>query len=164
MKSKVIGLDISSTRTGVARADGSTESIKLTDADPYARLHQLHNALFAILKEDRPDAAIIEEPIVVRGLATARRLHEFVGHARWLCFAFGVPVVELKPSTLKKWATGNGAATKDDMHDEAARRGATPANDDEADAFLLREWAIAYTDDPARIDSAVARWLAGAKS
>jgi Holliday junction resolvasome RuvABC endonuclease subunit len=162
---QVIGLDVSSSCTGVARTDGSTLSIKLkAGTDPYSRLHELGKALVRILDADKPELAVIEEPAAVRGRDAVRRLHEFVGFARYLCWVRGIRVVEVNPMKLKAWATGSGHASKDDMMAAAAARGATPANDDEADAFLLRASAVAYYENPERADAAVAAWLTGGKA
>lgn len=161
----VIGLDVSSTCTGVARVDGSTTSIKLkSGTNPYERMHRLGVALVPILKADKPDLAVIEEPAVVRGRDAARRLHAFADWVHYLCWLQRIRTVEVGPTELKAWATGNGRASKEQMVAEAVRRGATPANDDEADAFLLRLSAVSYYENPARADAAVAAWLNGGKA
>lgn len=50
-----------------------------------------------------------------------------------------IPCVGVGVGTIKKHATGNGRASKDDMVDSAISRGYSPADDNEADAI-----AIAY--------------------
>lgn len=158
-----IGLDVSTACTGVARVDGTTCSIRPGGgaADPYRRLHELGVALVRIFDTDKPDVAIIEGPDAVRGRAAMRRLAEAVGFVRYLCWLRKIRVVEVNPTQLKAWATGNGHATKDDMVAAAVARGGTPANHDEADAWLLRQMAVAYYDDPARADEALRAWLTG---
>jgi len=52
---------------------------------------------------------------------------------------------ELMPvhsNTLKKWATGSGRAGKPEMENAARQRGFDPQDDNEADAILLREYAV----------------------
>ena len=44
-------------------------------------------------------------------------------------------------ATLKRWATGDGNATKAAMMWAARARGYDPQTDDEADALLIRAWA-----------------------
>ena len=44
-------------------------------------------------------------------------------------------------ATLKKWATGNGRASKEDMVRTAVSLGYQPMNDDEADAIHLLRYA-----------------------
>ena len=50
----------------------------------------------------------------------------------------GVPV-----GTIKKYATGKGNASKDEMVASARARGHAPVDDNEADALALLHWAIA---------------------
>ncbi len=54
--------------------------------------------------------------------------------------------IELMPvhtATLKKFATGSGRASKQDMIKAAEKRGWNPQDDNEADACLLLEYALA---------------------
>lgn len=46
------------------------------------------------------------------------------------------PVITITPPALKSFATGTSKASKDEMINEAVRRGFHPANHDEADAFF----------------------------
>lgn len=59
---------------------------------------------------------------------------------------FGDPL-EIPPSSLKKFATGNGLASKSKMIQSAVRQGWIVSNDDEADAAWLAELAYALHDD-----------------
>lgn len=57
-------------------------------------------------------------------------------------FELDVAFVEITPSSLKRFATGNGNADKDAMIVAATERAAiSPLNDDEADAWHLRRMA-----------------------
>lgn len=53
------------------------------------------------------------------------------------CEERGIPYASVPVGTIKKHWTGNGAASKDMMIDEARRRGFSPITDDEADALAL---------------------------
>lgn len=53
-----------------------------------------------------------------------------------------VTTMPVHSATLKKWATGNGRASKGDMKKESERRGWKPADDNEADATLLLEYGL----------------------
>lgn len=54
-----------------------------------------------------------------------------------------VPIILIAPKALKKFATGNGNASKSMMLDEANRRGYYPDTNDEADAMFI---ALAATE------------------
>lgn len=137
----VIGLDIS-TKTGLARPDGSLLRIHLrtpAKSDPGRRQHELVARLETELRRwppFPPALAVVEEalfagPGVQSALVTAG--FRAVVHER--LFAWGVEVVEVSPSRLKRYATGDGGADKARMIAAAQHEGAMPENDDEADAF-----------------------------
>jgi crossover junction endodeoxyribonuclease RuvC len=139
----VFGLDPSLARTGLALPDGRTVSIRPRAGanDPLRRLHQV---LTAIAVEFRrwPDAELLViEGYMLHGPSsgtTRIRLGELGGAIRLHAWTCGLDIVEVPPSSLKLAATGNGNASKDDMVAAAVAAGATPRNDDEADAWHLR--------------------------
>lgn len=47
-----------------------------------------------------------------------------------------IPVILVSPPALKKFATGKGTASKDQMLDAAAQQGFITTENDEADAFF----------------------------
>jgi len=53
-----------------------------------------------------------------------------------------IEVTSVHSATLKKWATGNGRASKDQMVAAAIRKGHQPQDDNEADALLLLYYTI----------------------
>lgn len=54
----------------------------------------------------------------------------------------GIESVPVHSGSLKKWATGSGKGSKDDMIRAAAKRlGRMPIDDNEADAVLIAAWA-----------------------
>lgn len=54
----------------------------------------------------------------------------------------GVPV-----GTIKKYATGKGNASKDEMITAMRRRGHVPTDDNEADALAILHWATQSIDE-----------------
>ena len=60
----------------------------------------------------------------------------------------GIPVESVAPCAVKKWATGNGRASKDQMI-EAAKRltGVDPETDDEADALCICSMFVAKEEE-----------------
>ncbi len=53
-----------------------------------------------------------------------------------------IEVMSVHSGSLKKWATGNGRASKADMIKAAQKRGWDPEDDNQADATLLLEYTV----------------------
>lgn len=79
----------------------------------------------------------------IQGLTMAK-LGEAAGVVKLRLFRMGVPFVLVAPKALKKFATGNGNASKDEMVAACKAAGGVPANDDEADAFWLRRYGLEH--------------------
>ncbi len=54
----------------------------------------------------------------------------------------GIETLPIHAAVLKKWATNNGRASKEDMVKAAKARGWSPRDHNEADATLLLEFAL----------------------
>ena len=167
---RALGLDLSLTRTGVACADGTLHAVtaRATAADRARRLSQIIDQLDPLIARGRPDLAVIEGPAGVKYPATAFVLGELRGAVMLRLFQHAVPFVEIPPKSLKKWATGNGNAGKDEMTQAAIGAGARIDRDqhDEADAFWLRRLGEAYGAVASRAreelsDAALLAWLKG---
>lgn len=57
------------------------------------------------------------------------------------CAKYKIECMSVHSGTLKKFSTGSGAASKETMIEAARAKGYNPKNDDEADAFLMLEYA-----------------------
>lgn len=140
----VVGLDLSTKRIGFAAADGELLSISghAGAEDPYRRLHELTRDLVRTftLRPPRPDLVVVEDyALGAPGRLSLVRLGEIGGIVRTWLFEQDLPVVLVSPSSVKRFATGNGNAKKDQMIARAIELGARGSvNDDEADAFHLR--------------------------
>lgn len=139
---RVVGLDVSSTCTGVAAADGTTSLVKPRTQGVPSRLDETVNGVIRALRAGGgADMAVIEgyNPGGNQGF-TMCRLAEAGGIVRWALWRDGIDVVELPPSNLKKLATGHGGADKDQVRDAATRwLGYEGKSYDEADALWARE-------------------------
>lgn len=82
---------------------------------------------------------VAEDVSVNRHFYDMRRLSEFRGILLEVCDSLGLPEPEfVNPSALKKWATGDGHATKTQMVEACkSRYGITPVDDNAADACHL---------------------------
>lgn len=165
MTTRVLGLDLSATKAGLAAPTGRLSTLvapkidtaKHGTAEIGRRLWWWHRTLTDLLvKIYQPQIVVIEGAFVHRSGTGTLRVAEVHGVARCAIHRAGATLIEVAPAELKKWATGNGNAPKDDMIAAAIQRGGAPANDDEADAFLLRAWALETIPGP---DEALRRWL-----
>lgn len=147
MTSSVLGLDLSCTRSGVALPTGRTLSIAGGDADRGRRLHHIAGAVTRIARTYAPRLAVLEDYAPnSKGRLSTIRLAEVGGAVRMMLYELDLPFVVIGTGQLKRWATGNGNAPKERMVDAALAAGGTPANHDEADAYLLRAVALHALD------------------
>ena len=93
---------------------------------------------FIGLLEDWQPGLVAYEQAHARGGAATDVLVGLATRVQECCAERGIEYVPIHTSTLKKWATGNGAAKKAAMVEAAtARAGRTIESDDEADAYLV---------------------------
>lgn len=141
-----MGLDLSLTSTGVAKATGGilaeppwTFRIRSARRD-WARMDSMLDRIWQAVTEIDPDVIVVEGPALH---ATGSHFHE--GAGLWWLVTYRIwksdrPFAVVPPSVLKKWATGRGNADKPAMCVAAATRfGLTEIGTDEADAL----WAAA---------------------
>jgi len=155
MTPRIVGLDISTKRIGVALPNGRLRSIStgiVEHADDHAlvparRNLTMTNRLGSMLRAlpETPTLALVESPFVGgNSKKTTLRLVELGGCIRMALAALDIPFVEVLPVHVKQWATGKAAASKADMISAARSMGAEPADDDQADAFWLRDLGVSY--------------------
>ncbi len=150
---RIIGLDLSTKRVGFAGPEsGDLFSISAHAGaeDPYRRLHELGRELERAirLRPPFPDLVVLEGySLGGPGILSKIRLGEVGGIVRTRLFEMDVRFVDVTPSSLKRFATGNGNAKKEQMVSRAIELGARGnVNDDEADAFHLRRMARAANE------------------
>jgi hypothetical protein len=96
-------------------------------------------ATFRMLVLPFPGCTIAVEDAITGKANGQIETHMLHGVLRGVAADNGSQVVAVHPSTLKKWATGDGSfrTTKEDMIAAAVARGCSPQTHDEADAYLL---------------------------
>lgn len=141
-----VAFDLGLDRAGVAWPGGSDSlrcppSFPRCDDYPGRRLRWWASTYDTILTDHRPDTVAIEGPVTHgRPMDGANALLYVHGVLRLVAAQHRCRVVTVQPNTLKKYATGYGRASKEQMLAEARRRGCDTASFDEADALLVWCW------------------------
>ena len=160
----IIGIDPSLTGTGIASDEGlHTITSKPGDTTLTGRsarlttiVHELDNIVLGVKPwrfERTPNLVVIEAP----SLAQKSQAGTLDRNGLWWLIVdrlhtLGIPVVEVTPSTLKKFATGKGNATKPDMRMALYQRAGLDCRDDnQVDAWWLRQLGLHIIEDPDRI-------------
>lgn len=155
----VVGIDLSLTSTGVAvvnhkgatavqrvrsKAPSTPRNAKTGKPEP-ATLEQRHERLQSIWRKVVQLARWAELVVVEQPAFSAQGGQHHDRSGLWWdvvheLLNLGVPLVEVTPGAVKKYATGKGNAGKDDVLAAVVRRYAAVAevgNNDEADALVL---------------------------
>ena len=141
----VLGIDPSLTATGLALPDGTTRTIKYTPRSLTGdiRLKFIYEELLEEIKKHSVTHAIIEDlPAHAKSAGITGKAQ---GVVRLACLMSDVPFVTVVPSSVKKFATGNGTADKPDMRMELYKRtGIDQKDDNQVDAFWMREMVLNF--------------------
>lgn len=141
----VVGLDLSLAATGIAGPDG-TQVVQSTGhkgdtlTQRAARLLTLRTHIATTVEASGAELVTVEAPSF--GQQRQGGTHDRSG-LWWLVvtqiLAAGIEVIEVPPASIKKYATGSGVAKKPDIRMAIFKRyGLDIADDNEADAFVLR--------------------------
>jgi Holliday junction resolvasome RuvABC endonuclease subunit len=141
---RVLGVDLSLTSTGLAHVHGTAETIE-PDAEGHQRVEAIVAAVTEALSEG-PELVVIERSVIIPNhISSAREIIELGGIVRWELWRAGITYLDVSPSTVKKYATGNGKADKLRVIRAAEHRlGYEGDSSDEADALWLRAlgWGV----------------------
>lgn len=154
MTPQILGLDLSTRRTGAAFPDGNTTAwVPEARHDEPGRLHWLTRLLTATIGR-WPDLQLIVAEDVAIGTypMAAQALSRMHGVLLLTAHTHNVPVARVNPTRLKRYATGRGNADKDAMVAAARAAGAHVAGHDEADAWLLRALGVLALGGPDLLD------------
>jgi hypothetical protein len=149
MTLRIMGLDLSVNGTGVYLPDGRVTRVPCKSGWGDARLQRIRN----VIRTHAPsaDVAVIEG--MGRFMGNTGVIIAMVhGAVRTELMDQGVPYAIVTPATLKKYATGNGAADKPMMLAAARRRAGLIFKDsDTCDAFWLHEAGCDHYGLPVRV-------------
>lgn len=146
-KPRIAGLDPSLSSTGISTEKGtytvtfsSKRPPRIGDADDWLRTRIL------VIQGEVAKACWPADVVFIEGFSRGSiQKREELGHLgyeiRKTLSNLGVPYVDIAPTVLKKFATGKGNASKEEVFSAAVQLlGLSPsAKDDEADALWLRE-------------------------
>jgi len=134
------------------RLYGVWSIIKPGDAQPGDRLRRFHEGLTELVAHFPVEVVAYEDAHYgAKNHDTAAMHAELRGITKMVAAAVGASCVAYKPSTIKKFATGNGHAKKPQMV-EACRRllRIEPEDDNVADALWILEMARRNFEPPAK--------------
>jgi crossover junction endodeoxyribonuclease RuvC len=144
----ILGLDpsLSCTGWGVIRVEGSRTThiangqLPTDPRSPMSeRLHQLHDAVVAVLSAYSPDRAAVEEVFANKNPQSTLKLAQARGAVLAACGRAGVPVREHAARLVKKAVVGTGGAEKAQVQAmlKVLLPGASVAGADAADALAV---------------------------
>lgn len=141
---RTCGIDAASC-TGMAligEDEDRGKTIRVQDVTGYSRLHLIAEEISRTLLIWTPELVAIEGYAYCRNIASFVLLVEIGTTIRQVLHRLHIPWVEVPPSVLKKWTTGKGNATKDQMALAVKQRwGYTSVSHDIVDAFALAQMA-----------------------
>jgi Holliday junction resolvasome RuvABC endonuclease subunit len=150
MSRRVLGLDLSLRHTGIAYPDGTTVAVDPKKLRGALRWQVIWNQISVAWLTGTPDLAVIEGYAYAAAGQALFDLCELGGLVRWELHRANIPWILVPPTSLKKYATGSGQATKTAMVIAARERlGYAGTDDNEADALWLRAVGLDLLDEPA---------------
>lgn len=143
-----LGVDQSLTATGLCLLSSQAEIVALSTVNAGSviggqRLVVIKNALVAMCHSvDWKIAGAAIEGYSIGSINRPFDLGEIGGVVRMVLAERGILYSIVPPVLVKKFATGTTGADKDRMVKAAVALGATPDNDNEADALFLAKFAL----------------------
>jgi Holliday junction resolvasome RuvABC endonuclease subunit len=137
---RVIGLDLSITATGIADHTGATRCVGGKADRGDQRIVDIATEISAVC--DGADLVVIED-LAVHGPGNGMAAAQVMGAVKATLLRTTTPYALVPPSSLKKYATGKGNATKPDMAVALYKRAGLELGDDnQVDAWWLRAMGL----------------------
>jgi len=141
---RIVSFDLSLRATGYCHIDGSTGVLVCRARGP-ERLAWIRDEVLGLVFEDKPHAVVIEGYSYASRGASVVDIGELGGVVRVALYEACLPVVEIPPACLKRFAVGKGNASKDDVLQAGViRAGHTFADNNACDAWWLWNMALAH--------------------
>lgn len=144
---KIVGLDLSLRATGIA-TEGGTQVIRVplpTHATDQERALRLRTLSVLIGRHTRDaEAVVIEAPAFMAEFSHAHSLGELAGVVKVCLVQWRVPFILVTTQQMKKYATGKGNATKDQVLVAAHNEDPRIDDNNAADAFWLRRMGLGH--------------------
>ena len=122
-------------------------TFNLGGIDRGARLVTLFDWLKNKIAFFRIQRIAIEKPPYVNSTISYRHGCALATVVELVCRLAGIPLVEVEPKDIKKQATGNGNASKEDVIEACGLRlGVDVIDDNHADAIWLGQWCLEHVD------------------
>lgn len=151
---RILGLDPGYGRLGFGIIDTHKNQVTLVTSGVITtpartpspeRLNEIAGDIESLIKKHSPDGVAIEEIFFSQSTTTALKVAEVRGVLLYLAAKSHLPIVELKPTAVKKALTGYGHADKRQMQEMVKRTLNLPAilkPDDASDAVAIAFAAI----------------------
>lgn len=142
----LLSLDLSLRATGFCELDGSTGTLPCS-CKGMERLAWIRDQVLDLVFVNQAHVVVLEGySFGSKGQAVVN-IGELGGVVRLALYELQVPVAEVPPACLKKYATGRGNAGKDDVLQAGVMRSGHTFRDNNAcDAWWLHQMALAYYD------------------
>lgn len=143
----------------VGEGEDRGKTIHLSEERGYSRLHLIAEEVNRILTVWTPAVVAVEHYAWVRNISSFITLVGVGTVIRSVLYQRQIPWVEVPPTVLKKWTTGKGNATKDQMAAAVKDRWAYhSASHDIVDAFALAQMAQLGWADLLAIQGVAVGW------
>jgi crossover junction endodeoxyribonuclease RuvC len=145
----VLGIDPGTAITGYGLVKGEDDDLSLvaygaittsSDWPLPERLQRIYRELTALIEDQQPTAAAVEELFFSKNVRTALSVGQARGVALLAAANAGLPIHEYTPLQVKQAITGYGRATKDQVQQMVRMLlalGSVPQPDDAADAIAV---------------------------
>jgi Holliday junction resolvasome RuvABC endonuclease subunit len=143
----ILSIDASLTATGVCLPTGETFVIETKKLRGAERLDFILKSVMDTIVHHGIELAIIEGYSFGSQGRAVFQIGELGGVIRLALYQEGIPCVEVPPSCLKKYATGKGNASKDEVLQQAVvRSGHTFRDNNASDSWVLHQLGLAHYD------------------